>query len=160
VSGVRRVPGQLVRAHAGVSWRPGSLGARVRIRLDSFLVQIDGHAAYSSTTIASVGAYVVVVATTLPEQVLGLTSCYLGQPHGALAASHLRLGPQRYEHLHAHVLPQPLHVAEHARACLLDHATELQHTIAELTGAHVLVDIPPDALKRASQAWEPGQGDT
>ncbi len=88
-----------------------------------------------------------------------MTSCYLGQPDGAIAASHLRLGPRRYEHLHAHVLPQPLHVAEHARACLLDHAAELQHTIAELTGAHVLVDIPAAALARASQAWGPGQAD-
>jgi hypothetical protein len=150
---VRRVPGQLVRARAGVSVGTGSLGARVRIRLDSFVVQIAGHPVSSSTTIAGVGAYVVVLATTLPEQVLGLTSCYLGQPDGAIAASHLRLGPQRYEHLHAHVLPQPAHVTEHARACLLDHAAELQHTIAELTGAQVLVDITASALEHASQAW-------
>jgi hypothetical protein len=150
---VRRVPGQLVRAPAGMSSRPGSLGAAVRIRLDSFGVQIAGHPVSSSTTIASVGAYVVVVATTLPDQVLGLTSCYLGQPDGQIAASHLRLGPRRYEHLHAQVLPHPVHVAEHARACLLDHAAELQHTIAELTGAQVLVDVPAAALARASQAW-------
>lgn len=159
MTGVWRVPGQLVRARADPSGGPGSLGARVRITLDSFRVQIAGHPVSSSTTIASVGAYVIVLATTLPEQVLGLTSCYLGQPDGAIAASHLRLGPRRYEHLHAQVLPPPAHVTEHARACLLDHAAELQHTITELTGAQVLVDITTGALERASQAWGTGEPD-
>jgi hypothetical protein len=52
-----------------------------------------------------------------------------------------------------------VHVTEHARACLLDHAAELQHTITELTGAQVLVDITASALARASQAWETGEPD-
>ena len=131
----------------------------VRIELDSFHVEIGGTAVRSSTTIGSVGAYVVAVATTLPDQVLGLTSCYLGQLDGAIAASHLRLGPDRYERLSAHVLPYAAHVGEHARACLLDHAAELQQTIADITGDQVLVDVAAGALERASEAWGPAAPD-
>jgi hypothetical protein len=84
----------------------------------------------------SVGAWVVAVATTLPDQVLGLTSCYLGQLYGAIAASHLRLGPDATTAQRAGA-PAPPHVAEHARTCLLDRAAELQQTIADLTGKQV-----------------------
>ena len=132
----------------------------MRIELDSFHLEIAGAAVRSSTTIGSVGGYVVVVATTLPDHVLGLTSCYLGQIDGAIAASHLRLGPGGYERLSAQVLPRAAHVAEHARACLLDHAAELQQTIADLTGAHVLVDVAPGALERAVEAWGPAAPDS
>jgi len=138
----------------------GSLGARVRIELESFHVEIAGAAVGSSTTIGSVGGYVVVVATTVPDQVLGLTSCYLGQLDGAIAASHLRLGPGGYERLSAQVLPRAPHVGEHARACLLDHAAELQQAIADLTGAQVLVDVAGGALERAVEAWGPAAPDS
>ena len=125
----------------------------MRIELDSFQVRVDGTAVRSSTTIGSVGGYVVVVATTLPDQVVGVTSCYLGALAGAIAASHLRLGPDRQEQLRAEVLPAPTHVGERARACLLDHAAELQQALAELTGAEVRVDVDPGALERAADAW-------
>jgi hypothetical protein len=127
----------------------------VRITLDSFHVQVDGHPARSSTTIAGVGGDVLVVATTLPDQVLSLTSCYLSEFGGEIAASHLRSGPNRYQHLSAQVLPPAPHVEQHARACLLDHAAELQQALAELTGAQVLVDVPARALERAVEAWGP-----
>ena len=138
----------------------GSLGARVRIELESFRVEIAGAAVGSSTTIGSVGGYVVVVATTVPDQVLGLTSCYLGQLDGAIAASHLRLGPDGDEWLSAHVLPRAAHVGEHARACLLDHAAELQQALVDLTGEQVLVDVAAGALERAVEAWGPAAPDT
>jgi hypothetical protein len=53
------------------------------------------------------------------------------------------------------VLPPALHVDEHARACLLDHAAELQQALGELTGEQVLVDVPAGALERAARAWRP-----
>jgi len=132
-----------------------SLGRRVRIQLDSFHVAIAGAEVQSSTTIGTVGAYVVVVASVIPDRVLGLTSCYLGDVGGAIAASHLRLGPDRAEQVTAQVLPPAPHVEQHARACLLDHAAELQHSLAELTGEQVLVDVPASALERAARAWRP-----
>ena len=125
----------------------------MRIELDSFHVRVDDTAARNSTTIGSVGGYVVVVATTLPDQVVGVTSCYLGDLEGAIAASHLRLGPDRHEQLRTEVLPAPAHVGERARACLLDHAAELQQALAELPGADVRVDDTPAALARAGEAW-------
>jgi hypothetical protein len=162
VTATRRAPAQLARARVrcgALSPSAGSLGARVRIELDSLRVEIGGATVRSSTTIGSVGGYVVVVATTVSDQALGLTSCYLGQLDGAIAASHLRLGPGGYERLSAQVLPRAPHVAEHARACLLDHAAELQQAIADLTGAEVLVDVAASALERAVEAWGPATPD-
>ena len=127
----------------------------MRIELDSFRITVAGELAASSTTIGTVGAYVVVVATTVPAQSLNLTSCYLAALGGAIAASHLRLGPARSEQLRVEVLECPGRVDQHARACLLDHAAELQHTLAELTGADVSVDVNPRALERAVEAWGP-----
>jgi hypothetical protein len=57
----------------------------VRIELDSFHITVAGEVATSSTTIATVGAYVVVVATTVPDRVAGVTSCYLGDVGGTIA---------------------------------------------------------------------------
>jgi hypothetical protein len=162
VTATPRAPGASrtrARVPSALSPGAGSLRALVRIELDSFHVEIAGAAVRSSTTIGSVGAYVVAVATTLPDQVLGLTSCYLGQLDGAIAASHLRLGPDRYERLSAHVLPHAPHVGEHARACLLDHSAELQQALADLTGQHVLVDVAASALERAGDAWGPAAPD-
>ena len=127
----------------------------MRIELDSFRITVAGELATSSTTIGALGAYVVVVATTVPDRVAGVTSCYLGDVGGAIAASHLRLGPHGSAQLRVEVLDRPTHVDDHARACLLDHAAELQHALAELTGADVSVDVSPRALERAVEAWEP-----
>jgi hypothetical protein len=87
--------------------------------------------------------------------VRGLTSCYLGQPGGALATSHLHLGPDRHEQLAQHVVPPGRLHATIARACLLDHAAELQTALAELADARVAVDVALTALARAADAWGP-----
>src|SRR3954468_12528502 len=57
--------------------------------------------------------------------------------------------------LSAHVLPHAPHIGEHARACLLDHAAELQQATTDLTGEQVLVDVAAGALERAGEAWGP-----
>jgi hypothetical protein len=131
----------------------------VRVELDDVTITVDGQPAKSSTTIAAAGAYVVVVATTLPDLVRGLTSCYLGQPGGALAASHLHLGPDRHEQLTQHVVPPGRLHATTAGACLLDHAAELQTALAELADARVAVDVGLTALARAADAWGPAAPD-
>jgi hypothetical protein len=93
--------------------------------------------------------YVVAVATTLPDQVLGLTSCYLSAFGGEIAASHLRLGPDRYQRLSAQALLPAPHATQHARACLLDHAAELQQTIVELTDDSKSSSTSPPARSNA-----------
>jgi hypothetical protein len=143
-----RAPGELDRARVRPRCLFPSAGSLrpARIELDSFHVEIGGGAVRSSTTMGGVGAWVVAVATTLPDQVLGLTSCYLGQLYGAIAASHLRLGPD-LRRLSAQVLPRPRTLeSTHAHAC--STAAELQQAIADLTGKQVA-----GALARGVEAW-------
>ena len=117
-------------------------------------VLLDGTPAPGSTTLTGVGAYVLVIATALPEQATTLTSCYLGRPDGALAVSHLRVGPDD-DQLDQHVLaPSQLH-ATAAGACLLDHAATLRDTLDHAGHATVTVDVTDDALDAAIDAWGP-----
>ena len=127
--------------------------ALVRRVLDDFIVTLAAIVEPSSTTIASVGAYVVVVATTLPNRAIGLTSCYLGELDGDTAVSHLHLGPGPHERLSQRVLPSQQPCLTHARTCLLDHAAELQNAVSEVTEQHVSVDVGPRALEHAASAW-------
>jgi hypothetical protein len=98
----------------------------VRQTLDDITVAIASTLETSSTTIATVGAYVVVVATTLPDRAIGLTSCYLGELDGDTAVSHLHLGPGPRERLSQRILEAGQPGVTHARTCLLDHAAELR----------------------------------
>ena len=125
----------------------------MRLVLHDITVAIATTPQPSSTTIATAGAYVVVVATTLPDRAVGLTSCYLGEIDGDTAASHLHLGPGPEERLSQRVLPGDQPGLTHARTCLLDHAAELQTALAELTGEAVSVDVAPRALDQAATAW-------
>jgi hypothetical protein len=132
---------------------PCSVGALVRRVLDDFTVAIATTIERSSTTIATAGGYVVVIAMTLPDRVHGLTSCYLGALDGDTAVSHLHLGPERQDRLAQRVLPGDQLGLTHARACLLDHAGELQAAVSDLTQQHVSVDVSPRALEQAVGAW-------
>jgi hypothetical protein len=73
----------------------------------------------SSTTIATAGGYVVIITTTLPGPVFGLTSCYLGPLDGDTAVSHLHLGPGRQDRLAQRVSPgeQPVKGANSRAVC-------------------------------------------
>jgi hypothetical protein len=42
----------------------------------------------------------------------------------------------------------------HARACLLDHAAELQAALVDLTREPVSVDVGPRSLEQATRAWD------
>jgi hypothetical protein len=125
----------------------------VRQALDDITVAIASTIEPSSTTIATLGAYVVVVATTLPDRAIGLTSCYLGELDGETAVSHLHLGPGPGERLSQRILKAGQPGVTHARTCLLDHAAELRAVVSEVTEAHVTVDVGAQALERAAQAW-------
>ena len=127
----------------------------MRVLLEEVTVGVDGQNESSSTTLASAGGYVLVVATTLPGRAIGLTSCYLGQLGGAIAASHLHLGPGKHEHFAQRILAPEQLRATVAGACLLDHAAELQSALAEHTGSSVSVDVGLAALTCAAEAWGP-----
>jgi hypothetical protein len=127
----------------------------MRVLVDEVTVGVDGRNESSSTTLASAGGYVLVVATTVPERAIGLTSCYLGQLGGAIAASHLHLAPGKHERFAQRLLAPEQPRASVAGACLLDHAAELQSALTEHTGSRVTVDVGLAALTRAAEAWGP-----
>jgi hypothetical protein len=103
---------------------------------------------------AAVGGYVLVVATALPALGLTLTSSYLGALRGDTAAAHLWLAPGSPPALVQRVLPRDRPGADDARACLLDHAAELQAAVADRVGETVKIDIAPSALEQASGVWK------
>jgi len=124
----------------------------VRHALPDITITIAGDEQRSSSTIATVGGYVVVVATALPAAAITLTSCYLGQISGDTAATHLLLTPGGGAEFEHRILTGQLG-EEHARACLLDHAAELQAALTPAEGIQVEIDVGPIALTRAAAAW-------
>lgn len=126
----------------------------MRQTLYDFTVTIASTVAPSSTTVAAVGAYVVVVATTLPGRALGLTSCYLAEMQADIAVSHLHLGPGPEHQIAQRVLEAGVTAVTHVRMCLLDHAAELQAQIAVVTTEAVRVDVGTRALDQAARAWD------
>ncbi len=125
----------------------------MRIALPEITVAVDGTPQAASSTIATAGAYVVVVATTLPDLAVGVTSVYLGDVAGPVAVSHLHLGPAGHQLLQRQ-LPALGPGVTHARACLLDHAAALQAVLGDSHG-EVEIDVGLAALERAAAAWDP-----
>jgi hypothetical protein len=125
----------------------------VRVELDDFIVSLGSHRLASSTTIAAAGPYVVVAATTLPDEVVELVSCYLAALQGPAAVSQLLLvaGPQR--RFNQTLLPDALAGTTHPRRCLLHHAGALQDALGELSAGEVRVDVGPHGLMGADTIW-------
>lgn len=124
----------------------------MRLELPALSVTVDGEPQRSSSTIGTIGAYIVAVATAVPGAGVTLTSVYLGQIGGDTAATHLWLAPGQAARLDHRDLGAQIGDA-HARNCMLDHAAELQQLLADLAGATVTIDIPPAALDRAATVW-------
>lgn len=106
-----------------------------------------------STAIDTIGAYVVVLTSTVHAHAVTVVSSYAGAIDADTAATHLRLAPGRAPQLHQRVLTGPQAGATHARSCLLDHTAELQQLLIELTDTAVRILIAPTALGRAAGAW-------
>jgi hypothetical protein len=125
----------------------------VRHQLPDLEITIGGRTQRSSSTIATVGAYVVVVASTVSDHAITLTSCYLGAIDGDSAATHLLLTPGAPARLQQRVLPGLQPGETHARACLLDHVAELQGALTHCGDQPIHIDVGPHALQRAAGAW-------
>jgi len=126
----------------------------MRQLLPGVSVRLDETAAAGSTTIAAVGASVLVFATALPDHGLTLTSCYLARSDHALAVSHLHVSPAN-EELEQRTLPAGKLHATLAGACLLDHASVLRDLAVAATQAEVSVDVAVATLSRVTDAWGP-----
>jgi hypothetical protein len=124
----------------------------MREPLAGVTVHINHTPALASTTIAAVGANVLVLATAVPQHATTLTSCYLARSDAALAVSQLAADATE-ERLTQHVIAPTEHHATLAGACLLEHAAALRELLAERTNALVTVDVHPDTLEHAARAW-------
>jgi hypothetical protein len=113
-------------------------------------VNLDGHKVATETVCVWAGAYVLVVATTLPDRGLAVEihSTFVGHEGVPTAASHLILGPPD----HAPVLSTAEH--EHAnldpmlkpRECVYEHADLLLETLKGL-GYDVGIEFADDAFE-------------
>ena len=124
-----------------------------RVEIPSIELTIQGAREPSSTTIASVGAYAVIVATVVPGRGVTLTSCYLAAMVGDVAATHLSSAPGRRPQIHHRVLPGEQPGETHARVCLLDHVAELQAIAGDVVDNVVAIDVGPAALEHAARVW-------
>lgn len=124
-----------------------------RVTLPDVTVTIASRPAHSSTTVSAVGAYVVVVATALPDHGVTLTSAYLAEPRGDIAAAHLLVAAGPLSAPQHRLLPGAQAGQTHARMCLLDHAAQLQGALHVHTDEVVAIEVSPAALSRADAAW-------
>ena len=126
-----------------------------RIALTGITVAIDAAAQDAHTTIGAVGAYAVIVTTTLPALGVTLTSGYLAAMIGDIAASHLCSVPGAPPIIDQHVLPGQQPGQTHAQACLLDHVAELRDVLDayHASAAAVTVTIADTTLEHADRAW-------
>ena len=126
----------------------------MREPLAGVTVQLNNAVTGASTTIATVGGNVLVLATAVPTRALTLTSSYLARSDAALAVSRLAVDAHQ-ERLTQHVTAPTDHHATLAGACLLDHAAALRELLSQRTGSLVTLDVDPYALERAAEAWGP-----
>ena len=110
-------------------------------------IRLGGHRVRSSTRVASVGAYQVVLTTVLEDRGIELHSSYMG--HDWLAESqvtHLLLSPEERlfetrEHPQAQV---PVVAAR--RRCLYDHLQRLGDFLRELGYYDASIDVLDEAI--------------
>jgi len=129
----------------------------MRLELDGVEVWADEWRERCATTIQAAGAYVMVVETVVPSRSAGLSSCYLADLSGRTAVSHLRRAPGSPSAFSQRVL-SGMPGATLARACLLDHAAELQALVDPEGEEAVSVEVSDAALARAATVWRAPEG--
>ena len=128
-----------------------------RTPLSAIDIAIDNVAQASETTIGAVGAYAVILTTTLPELGITLTSSYLAAMIGDIAASHLTSVPGGPPIIDQHILPGRQPGRTHAQACVLDHVAEVRDVLEAYhatSDATVTVTIGDATLEHADRAWQ------
>ena len=124
----------------------------MRTVLDPITVTIDGTPTPSETTLAQAGAYVVVLATALPEIPLTVTSTFIGAQDVDTTIVDLTLGLRPHAHTETRTVARDHVPVTHAHdRCLLEHAATVRTAVAHTTQAHVSIDVPDTALQSAAQ---------
>ncbi|HEX5308942.1 MAG TPA: hypothetical protein VFW38_07670 [Solirubrobacteraceae bacterium] len=110
----------------------------------------DGRRIASETTCIWAGAYVLTIATALPDQGLALEvhSTFVGHEGVPTCVTHLTLGPvdhdpviAQVEHPHASLDP-----ILRARECAYEHVQIVLETLKQL-GYEVTIDVPDNAFE-------------
>jgi hypothetical protein len=111
------------------------------------IVGLAGSRVRSATTVASVGAYHLALATVLPDRGVELETFYTGHEQlGESHVTHLLLAPGSRA-LRAEPLTQSeVPVVWARRRCLYDHLQRLGDFLRELGYARVQIDIGDEAL--------------
>ena len=94
-------------------------------------IAIHGKPVRSSTLATSVGAYILVLETVLPDQAIDLHSIYTGHANTKTQATHLTLTPDLREATTTEHDHDQLPVTHSRRTCLYDHLHQLQSLLQD-----------------------------
>lgn len=108
-------------------------------------IALDGEPVRSRTHASTVGPYVLVLDTVIPEKGTELHSLYTGHEGTSTLASHLLLAPDLQETLAAEHEHDAIPVTHARRRCLYDHLQHLQDLL-EQTGAEATIPIDEQAI--------------
>ncbi len=95
-------------------------------------IALEGKPERSETVATSVGAYVLVIDTVLPEKGISLCSTYAGHTHTKTLASHLLLARDAYDAISVEHEHEEMPVMYARRRCLYDHLHRLQDLLDRL----------------------------
>ena len=127
------------------------MGGRMRVALSGVEISVGDRPQPCEAEILSAGAYVLAVTTIVPRLHARLASSYLADLDGAVAISHLwgcrDTAPSIVQRT------ARLAGADHARACLLDHAAVLREHLAALSGDDVRLELADGALAVTADVW-------
>ncbi|MGA9285241.1 MAG: hypothetical protein WBV85_07340 [Solirubrobacteraceae bacterium] len=109
-------------------------------------IAIDGEAIRSETLATHVGAYVVVIETTLADLAIDLHSIYIGNPKVKTQATHLTLTKTTREARTAEHEHDAIPVMYAKRRCLYDHLQQLQDLL-QADGAQAHIPVHEKAIE-------------
>ncbi len=107
---------------------------------------LDGKPARSETLATSVGAYILVLETVLPDQAIDLHSTYTGHTSVKTQATHLILTPDLREATTVEHDHDQLPVTHSRRTCLYDHLHQLQGVLQD-HGIDAQLPVEDDAIE-------------
>jgi hypothetical protein len=108
-------------------------------------IAIDGEEVRSETLMSDVGAYVVVLGTTLADLGVDVHSVYVGHPKVRTQATQMLLRPDLQEATTVEHDHEAIPVTHARRRCLFDHLQQLQALLEE-TGADAQIKTEDEAI--------------
>jgi hypothetical protein len=108
-------------------------------------ITIDGENVRSETLASSIGAYVLVIDTTLADHGIDLHSIYTGHPRVKTQTTHLILAPALHEAMTVEHEHDAIPVMHARRRCLYDHLHQLQDLL-QRDGAEASIPIEDAAI--------------